>query len=83
MQIIYTVLSLVAHTQTDDDDIPEELLLGKQQLSELAGDSAKVKAMGIFNTVKTWIWIKPHTQQTLSICDIMCCFFCFFYLVSI
>lgn len=39
-------------TQADDDDIPEELLLGKQQLSELASDSAKVKAMGIFKTVK-------------------------------
>lgn len=46
------MFSLFARTQTDDDDIPEELLLGKQQLSELASDSAKVKAMGIFNTVK-------------------------------
>lgn len=38
--------------QTDDDEIPEELLLGKHQLSELGSDSAKIKAMGIFNKVK-------------------------------
>ncbi|XP_041957003.1 nipped-B-like protein A isoform X1 [Alosa sapidissima] len=31
----------------DDDEIPQELLLGKQQLSELASESAKIKAMGI------------------------------------
>uniref|UniRef100_A0A3B4FIE2 Nipped-B protein n=1 Tax=Pundamilia nyererei TaxID=303518 RepID=A0A3B4FIE2_9CICH len=33
----------------DDDEIPQELLLGKQQLSELGSDSAKIKAMGISN----------------------------------
>lgn len=44
------------YDQTDDDDIPEELLLGKQQLSELGSDSAKIKAMGIFNTVKHRVW---------------------------
>lgn len=38
--------------QTDDDELPEELLLGKHQLSELSSDSAKIKAMGIFNKVK-------------------------------
>uniref|UniRef100_A0A8C1LUP6 Nipped-B protein n=1 Tax=Cyprinus carpio TaxID=7962 RepID=A0A8C1LUP6_CYPCA len=31
----------------DDDEIPQELLLGKQQLSELSSESAKIKAMGI------------------------------------
>uniref|UniRef100_A0A671KB38 Nipped-B protein n=1 Tax=Sinocyclocheilus anshuiensis TaxID=1608454 RepID=A0A671KB38_9TELE len=31
----------------DDDEIPQELLLGKQQLSELGSESAKIKAMGI------------------------------------
>ncbi|XP_063051762.1 nipped-B-like protein A isoform X2 [Engraulis encrasicolus] len=31
----------------DDDEIPQELLLGKEQLSELASESAKIKAMGI------------------------------------
>uniref|UniRef100_A0AAX7V7Q7 Nipped-B protein n=1 Tax=Astatotilapia calliptera TaxID=8154 RepID=A0AAX7V7Q7_ASTCA len=33
----------------NDDEIPQELLLGKQQLSELGSDSAKIKAMGISN----------------------------------
>uniref|UniRef100_A0AAY4E4L3 Nipped-B protein n=1 Tax=Denticeps clupeoides TaxID=299321 RepID=A0AAY4E4L3_9TELE len=32
---------------TNDDEIPQELLLGKHQLSELASESAKIKAMGI------------------------------------
>uniref|UniRef100_A0AAY4E5F7 Nipped-B protein n=1 Tax=Denticeps clupeoides TaxID=299321 RepID=A0AAY4E5F7_9TELE len=31
----------------NDDEIPQELLLGKHQLSELASESAKIKAMGI------------------------------------
>uniref|UniRef100_A0A9J7ZQA5 Nipped-B protein n=2 Tax=Cyprinus carpio TaxID=7962 RepID=A0A9J7ZQA5_CYPCA len=31
----------------DDDEIPQELLLGKQQLNELGSESAKIKAMGI------------------------------------
>lgn len=43
--------------QTDDDDeIPQELLLGKHQLSELGSDSAKIKAMGAFNKVKLDCW---------------------------
>uniref|UniRef100_A0A7N6AZ17 Nipped-B protein n=1 Tax=Anabas testudineus TaxID=64144 RepID=A0A7N6AZ17_ANATE len=33
----------------DDDEIPQELLLGKHQLSELGSESAKIKAMGISN----------------------------------
>ena len=37
--------------QTDDDEIPEELLLGKHQLSELGNDSSKIKDMGVFNKV--------------------------------
>ncbi|KAM4642931.1 nipped-B-like protein isoform 2-T2 [Amazona ochrocephala] len=32
-----------------DDDIPQELLLGKHQLSELGSESAKIKAMGIMD----------------------------------
>nr|XP_020474285.1 nipped-B-like protein A [Monopterus albus] len=36
-------------TVTEDDEIPQEFLLGKHQLSELGSDSAKIKAMGIFN----------------------------------
>uniref|UniRef100_A0A4W4F758 Nipped-B protein n=1 Tax=Electrophorus electricus TaxID=8005 RepID=A0A4W4F758_ELEEL len=31
----------------DDDEIPQELLLGKHQLTELGSESAKIKAMGI------------------------------------
>ncbi|XP_037339727.2 nipped-B-like protein isoform X1 [Pungitius pungitius] len=37
----------------DDDEIPEELLLGKHQLNELGNDSAKIKAMCIFNKCST------------------------------
>lgn len=35
----------------DDDEIPQELLLGKHQLSELGSESAKIKAMGIMDRV--------------------------------
>lgn len=35
----------------DDDEIPQELLLGKHQLSELGSESAKIKAMGIMDKV--------------------------------
>lgn len=35
----------------DDDEIPQELLLGKHQLSELSSESAKIKAMGIMHKV--------------------------------
>lgn len=42
-----------AAADDDDDEIPQELLLGKQQLSELSSDSAKIKAMGIFNKFST------------------------------
>lgn len=31
----------------DDDEIPQEFLLGKHQLNELGSESAKIKAMGI------------------------------------
>lgn len=43
----------------DDDEIPQELMLGKQQLSELSSDSAKIKAMGIFNKV-SYIFSQKH-----------------------
>ncbi|KAH0627889.1 hypothetical protein JD844_008441 [Phrynosoma platyrhinos] len=33
----------------DDDEMPQELLLGKHQLSELGSESAKIKAMGIMD----------------------------------
>ncbi|XP_062870661.1 nipped-B-like protein B isoform X2 [Trichomycterus rosablanca] len=35
----------------DDDEIPQELLLGKHQLSELSSESAKIKAMGITHRI--------------------------------
>ncbi|XP_030324209.1 nipped-B-like protein [Calypte anna] len=35
----------------NDDEIPQELLLGKHQLSELGSESAKIKAMGIMDKV--------------------------------
>ncbi|EPY80930.1 hypothetical protein CB1_000775011 [Camelus ferus] len=35
----------------DDDEIPQELLLGKHQLNELGSESAKIKAMGIMDKV--------------------------------
>lgn len=38
-------------TAGDDDEIPQELLLGKHQLSELGSESAKIKAMGITSRV--------------------------------
>ncbi|KAK0139474.1 Nipped-B-like protein [Merluccius polli] len=33
--------------EDDDDEVPQELLLGRDQLSELSSESAKIKAMGI------------------------------------
>uniref|UniRef100_A0A665VVG1 Nipped-B protein n=1 Tax=Echeneis naucrates TaxID=173247 RepID=A0A665VVG1_ECHNA len=42
----------------DDDDIPQELLLGKHQLSELGSDSAKIKSMGVFNKVRD-VYVLP------------------------
>ncbi|CAK6973831.1 nipped-B-like protein A [Scomber scombrus] len=35
----------------DDDEIPEEFLLGKHQLNELGSESAKIKAMGISSRI--------------------------------
>lgn len=37
----------------DDDEIPQELLLGKHQLAELGSESAKIKAMGITNKISS------------------------------
>uniref|UniRef100_A0A8C9ZB54 Nipped-B protein n=1 Tax=Sander lucioperca TaxID=283035 RepID=A0A8C9ZB54_SANLU len=39
----------VDFTTMDDDEIPQEFLLGKHQLNELGSESAKIKAMGISN----------------------------------
>ncbi|XP_078287021.1 nipped-B-like protein isoform X4 [Rhinoraja longicauda] len=40
-------------TLGDDDELPQELLLGKQQLNELSSESAKIKAMGIMDRLPT------------------------------
>nr|XP_060617388.1 nipped-B-like protein isoform X4 [Anolis sagrei ordinatus] len=37
----------------DEDEMPQELLLGKHQLSELGSESAKIKAMGIMDRLST------------------------------
>lgn len=49
---------------TDDDEIPQELLLGKHQLSELGSESAKIKAMGITFRVR-------HAYRPLASLSIM------------
>uniref|UniRef100_A0A8C2WCP2 Nipped-B protein n=1 Tax=Cyclopterus lumpus TaxID=8103 RepID=A0A8C2WCP2_CYCLU len=41
----------VDFTAIDDDEIPQEFLLGKHQLSELGSESAKIKAMGISSRI--------------------------------
>uniref|UniRef100_A0A8C4ZDP8 Nipped-B protein n=1 Tax=Gadus morhua TaxID=8049 RepID=A0A8C4ZDP8_GADMO len=38
-------------TNIDDDEIPQEMLLGKHQLNELGSESAKIKAMGISSRI--------------------------------
>ncbi|KAK9532406.1 hypothetical protein VZT92_009788 [Zoarces viviparus] len=53
MESIIESLDDVDLAAADDDEIPEELLLGKHQLSELGNDSAKIKAMCIFNKCST------------------------------
>uniref|UniRef100_M4ARG6 Nipped-B protein n=1 Tax=Xiphophorus maculatus TaxID=8083 RepID=M4ARG6_XIPMA len=41
----------VDFTTMDDDEIPQELLLGKHQLNELGSESAKIKAMSITSKI--------------------------------
>ncbi|KAM4578136.1 nipped-B-like protein A isoform 4-T4 [Fundulus diaphanus] len=38
-------------TMADDDEIPQELLLGKHQLNDLGSESAKIKAMSITSKI--------------------------------
>lgn len=49
--------------QSDEDEIPQELLLGKHQLHELCGDSAKMKTMGIFHKVNQLLFIVQHVRE--------------------
>ncbi|XP_068011485.1 nipped-B-like protein isoform X3 [Melanerpes formicivorus] len=50
-------------TAFGDDEIPQELLLGKHQLSELGSESAKIKAMGIMD--------KLSTDKTVKVLNIL------------
>lgn len=48
----------------DDDEIPQELLLGKHQLNELGSESAKIKAMGISSRVWIFVFLKiPEVER--------------------
>ncbi|XP_040014225.1 nipped-B-like protein isoform X2 [Xiphias gladius] len=64
-------------TATDDDEIPQELLLGKHQLSELGSHSAKIKAMGIFNKfssgklVKILNVLEKNIQDSVKLSTLM------------
>ncbi|KAG8456703.1 hypothetical protein GDO86_002475 [Hymenochirus boettgeri] len=42
----------------DDEEIPQEMLLGKHQLNELGSESAKIKAMGIMNKISSEKMVK-------------------------
>lgn len=53
--------------QSDEDEIPQELLLGKHQLHELCGDSAKMKTMGIFHKVNQFLYMVQHVHEPLLI----------------
>ncbi|KAL6114096.1 nipbl [Pungitius sinensis] len=44
-------VDFTAMAAADDDEIPQEFLLGKHQLSELGSESAKIKAMGISSRI--------------------------------
>lgn len=50
----------VGGVNSDEDEIPQELLLGKHQLHELCGDSARMKAMGIFHKVNQLPCVGRH-----------------------
>uniref|UniRef100_A0A665VVW0 Nipped-B protein n=1 Tax=Echeneis naucrates TaxID=173247 RepID=A0A665VVW0_ECHNA len=56
-------------TATDDDDIPQELLLGKHQLSELGSDSAKIKSMGLSSgkLVKMMNILEKNIQDSVKL----------------
>ncbi|XP_041825130.1 nipped-B-like protein B [Melanotaenia boesemani] len=61
----------------DDEEIPQELLLGKQQLSELGSDSTKIKAMGVFNKfsssklVKVLNILEKNIQDSVKLSTMM------------
>uniref|UniRef100_M3ZSI3 Nipped-B protein n=1 Tax=Xiphophorus maculatus TaxID=8083 RepID=M3ZSI3_XIPMA len=61
----------------EDDEIPQELLLGKQQLNELGSDSTKIKAMGVFNKfsssklVKILNMLEKNIQDSVTLSTLM------------
>ncbi|XP_075955000.1 nipped-B-like protein A isoform X2 [Anarhichas minor] len=44
-------VDFTAMAAADDDEIPQEFMLGKHQLNELGSESAKIKAMGISSRI--------------------------------
>ncbi|ROL54214.1 Nipped-B-like protein B [Anabarilius grahami] len=56
-------------TSLEDDEIPEELLLGKHQLSELTSESAKIKAMGIMHKIPSDKMVKVQSILEKNIQD--------------
>nr|XP_055063952.1 nipped-B-like protein B isoform X3 [Misgurnus anguillicaudatus] len=56
-------------TSLDDDEIPQELLLGKHQLSELSSESAKIKAMGIMHKIPSDKLVKVQSILEKNIQD--------------
>ncbi|XP_016412088.1 nipped-B-like protein B isoform X4 [Sinocyclocheilus rhinocerous] len=56
-------------TSLDDDEIPQELLLGKHQLSELNSESAKIKAMGIMHKIPSDKMVKVQSILEKNIQD--------------
>uniref|UniRef100_A0AAY5EM34 Nipped-B protein n=1 Tax=Electrophorus electricus TaxID=8005 RepID=A0AAY5EM34_ELEEL len=56
-------------TAQDDDEIPQELLLGKHQLSELCSESAKIKAMGITDRIPSEKLVKLLNIMERNILD--------------
>ncbi|XP_030647099.1 nipped-B-like protein A [Chanos chanos] len=59
----------VDFTVQDDDEIPQELLLGKHQLSELSSESAKIKAMGIMSRIPSDRMVKVLNILEKNILD--------------
>ncbi|KAM8865882.1 nipped-B-like protein A isoform 1-T1 [Synchiropus picturatus] len=56
-------------TMGDDDEIPQELLLGKHQLNELSSESAKIKAMGISSRISSEKLVKLQNILEKNILD--------------
>uniref|UniRef100_A0A8C2ZGU9 Nipped-B protein n=1 Tax=Cyclopterus lumpus TaxID=8103 RepID=A0A8C2ZGU9_CYCLU len=73
MDSILESLDDVDLTATDEDEIPEELLLGKHQLSELGNDSAKMKAMccSTKKLVKMLNILEKNIQDSVKLSTLM------------